>query len=214
LNTSDYATITINGVPYNGDALTFHITGDVMELNVHITAETGGAENSYTLKITTPVEENDLYIQRWGNILAINRNTANNGGITVSDVRWYGPDGAYLGNGEYIKIQGDPENYYAEIKIGNEWRKVCRSSGGRSADRTLVYPNPVSHGKSLTLQLPEPFVGGTAVIYDMGGSLVKSALSLPEKINSINVSDLSPGIYLVHISSKNNAVETVKIIIE
>jgi hypothetical protein len=78
----------------------------------------------------------------------------------------------------------------------------------------VAYPNPVPRGESLTLQLPESLVGGTAVIYDISGSTVKTKLSLPAKVNSIDVSDLSSGIYLIHITGKNGVVEIVKIIIE
>jgi hypothetical protein len=213
LDVSNYANVTINGVPYSGDAILFDITENVTTLDIHITSETGEKENDYTLKIAASIAGNNLYYQRWGNIIAINRNTAHNGGFDVSGVRWYGPDGVSLGYGDYIKIQDEPENYYAEIKIGDKWHKVC-AVNSRSVDKIVAYPNPVSRGENLRLQLPESFVGGTAMIYDIGGAIAKSKLSLPTKSSDINVSDLSSGIYLIHITGKNGAGEIVKIIIE
>ncbi|MDR2026999.1 MAG: T9SS type A sorting domain-containing protein, partial [Prevotellaceae bacterium] len=216
LDVSDYADVTVNGIRYEGNSLPFEITDDVTEVEIIVTAETGGATNSYTLTVTSPVAESDasdLYVQRWDNILAINRNPAHNGGIAVSDVRWYGPGGS-LGNSDYIRITGAAADYYAEIKIGDKWHRACASSGGRSIEQVTAYPNPVSHGSSLTLQLPESFVGGTAAIYDISGSAVKSKLSLPVKTNSLDVSDLASGIYLIRITGKNGNMETVKIIVE
>jgi hypothetical protein len=216
LYASAYATVTINGFPFrDGDAVMFDMTEDITTLNIRITAETGGAQNSYTLKIISPIEGSDLYINRWNNVLAINRNTANNGGIAVSGIRWYGPDGVLLPSGkDYIRTESRQDEYYAEIMTGGEWRRVCRtSSDSRSAESIQAYPNPVTRG-SLTLQLPEPFIGGTAAIYDINGTAVRTALPLPEKINSIDISALNSGIYLIRITGKNNVIETVKIIKE
>jgi hypothetical protein len=210
---SEYAGITLNGVTYSG-GVTVNLTGDITNVNIRVTAETGGAMNDYTLKIAAPVEESLLYYQRWDNVLSINRNPANNGNIDVSGVRWFGRNGTSLGNSDYIMIQGAPEDYYAEIKTGGEWHRACRTGGGRSIEKVVAYPNPVSRGESLTLQLPEAFAGGTASIYGIGGPLVKSKIPVPAKSNSVNVSDLDSGIYLIRITGKNGNTETVKIIIE
>ncbi|MDR1096562.1 MAG: cadherin-like beta sandwich domain-containing protein [Tannerella sp.] len=84
----------------------------------------------------------------------------------------------------------------------------------RASDKVIVYPNPVSRSETLQLKLPETFVGGVLDIYDIKGSLRKSRLPLPATVNSINVSDLNPGIYLMHVISKDGKRHEIKLIIE
>jgi hypothetical protein len=72
----------------------------------------------------------------------------------------------------------------------------------------------VSRGESVQLELPERFVGSVLSIYSINGVLVKSGLPLPATNNSIDVSSLDSGIYLLNIVNKEGARHTVKIIIE
>jgi hypothetical protein len=182
-------------------------------VNIEIAAETGGAVNNYTLKVAKSIDESRLYYQRWSEALAINRNPANNGGYNISDVLWYRQDGTSLGNAAFIRISGSASDYYANVKIDGVWRRAC-NSGTRSIKEIIAYPNPVTIGESVTLQLPVSFVGGVLNIYDIKGALVKSGLPLPTTSNSINVSDFGSGIYLLHITGKDGNKEVVKIIIE
>ncbi|MDR1169718.1 MAG: T9SS type A sorting domain-containing protein, partial [Prevotellaceae bacterium] len=93
-------------------------------------------------------------------------------------------------------------------------RRVCHASETRSIDNVIAYPNPVPRGETLQLKLPETFVGGVLNIYDIKGSLRKLGLPLPATVNSINVSDLDSGIYLMHVFSKDGNRREIKLIIE
>jgi hypothetical protein len=214
INVSSYSSVTINGTPYYPDVPVEITEEDITNVDIRVTAESGNIYD-YTLKIAAPVKNNDMYYQRWDNVLAIDHNSYYNGGIDVWDVRWFSEDGSSLGDGKYIRIQGAPENYYAEIQTSlDQWRRVCRTRNSRTIEKVVAYPNPVSRVESLTLQLPETFTGGEASIYGIGGTLVKSKIPVPAKSNSVDVSGLDTGIYLLRITGKDGTSEVIKIIIE
>jgi hypothetical protein len=214
LQASPYSSITVNGIEYEAGQR-IELAGELTVANIRVTAETGGAVNSYTLNVSAPLNESRLYYQRWEDVLAINRNPANNGGYSVSEIRWYRQDGTPAGDGGYITIQpGTASDYYAEIRMDGKLRKVCNVSETKSIDNVLAYPNPVLRGESLHLKLPETFVGGALDIYDIKGSLRKSGVPLPATVNSVNVSDLDSGIYLMHVFSKEGKRHEIKLIIE
>jgi YD repeat-containing protein/predicted outer membrane repeat protein len=210
IQASPYATVTVNNVPYNPYQF-IPLTENVTTINIGIAAETGGALNNYTLKVAKSIDGSHLYYKRWSDVLAINRNPANNGGYDISAVRWYKQDGTSLDNAAYIQISGSAADYYAEVKIDGVWHRACNSET-KSIEKVVAYPNPITRGESVTLQLPKSFVGGVLNIYDVKGALVKSGLPLPAISNSINIS--GSGIYLLHVTGKDGNKEVVKIIIE
>jgi hypothetical protein len=214
LQTSPYSNVKVNNLTYvPGQRI--DITNDVTTVNIQVTAETGGAENSYSLKIIPPINENKLYYQRWDDVIAINLNPANNGNITVSGVRWYKKDGTFVPDEYYVSIgdQSSVSDWYAEILTDNEWRRVCGVPVKRS-EQVVAYPNPVPRGESVKILMPETFVGGTLNIYNINGTLQKSGIPLSATNIDVNVSNLSPGIYLLHISGTHNDRHITKIIIE
>ena len=83
----------------------------------------------------------------------------------------------------------------------------------RSESKILAYPNPVSVGDNLTLQLPNDFVGRYVNVVTLSGTTVKQKLPLSGKFSHISVSDWSPGVYLLQIIGKDGNSETVKIIV-
>jgi hypothetical protein len=89
-----------------------------------------------------------------------------------------------------------------------KWRnreKLCR------AKYKLNY---FSRGEKVQLELPDTFVGSVLNIYDIKGAIRKSGLPLPAMNNSIDVSDLDSGIYLLHITGKTGERQVITIIIE
>jgi hypothetical protein len=218
LQASPYSTVTVNGVEYHTDydGQIIDLSVDISTYNIQVTAETGGAKSNYTLNINAPLNDSRLYYQRWDDVLAINLNPATNGGYNVSEIRWYGQDGTFVDDSGYIIIQpGTAQQYHAEVRTdGNKLRKACNNAATRSTDGIVAYPNPVPRGESVQLKLPESFAGGVLNIYDIKGNMVKSGLPLPSTDNSVNVSDLNPGIYLLHVSGKDGNRQVTKIIIE
>ncbi|MDR1339841.1 MAG: T9SS type A sorting domain-containing protein [Prevotellaceae bacterium] len=212
LQCSPHVTVKVNETAYvPGQRI--DITDDITSVNIQLISETG-VENFYTLKVITPVNERKLYYQRWNDVIAINRNPVNNGGYSVSDIRWYTQDGTFISEESYIQIQESASNYYAEIQIDNEWRRVCGVPERKTADKIIAYPNPVPRGESLKLQLPKTFAEGILNIYSISGKLQKSGLPLPATYIDVDVSSLNSGIYLMYVSGKDENPLMTKIIIE
>ncbi|MDR0385635.1 MAG: T9SS type A sorting domain-containing protein, partial [Prevotellaceae bacterium] len=216
LSGSPYSTVWVAGQLYEPGQI-IETDGDKTKVDIRVVSETGNATKDYTLIVYKAITA-DLYYMRWENVLSINANP--NIGYNIEAVRWFKSDGSHVGNKGYIQIEQlkDPmSHYYAEIKTQEKegWRHVCGIPKTRSIEKITAYPNPVLYGEDVTLKLPEHYIGATLNIYDIKGSLVKSGISLPEKSNSINVSELnlSSGMYLFNIVKDNNR-EAVKIIIE
>ncbi|MDR1153243.1 MAG: InlB B-repeat-containing protein, partial [Bacteroidales bacterium] len=210
LSVSPGAGVRVNGEAYSSSGHEIDLNGSA-SLTVPIVLEAGDTGREYALKILSPINSGDLYYQRWDDVLAINVNPATNGGYTVSGIRWYRDDGTPLGSGSYIEIPaGSASAYYAEVETGGEWRRVCASL----QDRITAYPNPVPRGEMVTLKLPESYTGSVLNIYNVKGALVKSGQSLPARVNSVDVSELVPGIHLLRVTGRHGNSETVKIVIE
>jgi hypothetical protein len=213
LEVSPYATVKIDGVEYTGQDIP--LVSGAVTAHIQVVAETGGAVQNYTLKATKAIDESKLYYQRWSDVIAINRNPATNGGYNVEELRWYGNDGSVISAEGYIRLLGRPaSDYYAEIKVASDWRHVCGTVQRKGISAVKAYPNPVSRGETVKLELPDEFVGGYLNIFGINGELVKSKLPLPLTDNSIDVLDLPSGVYLFKVTSKTGDNETVKIIIE
>ena len=208
---SEHARIFVNDAVYNNAAHTVPLTGSVTKIYISVGSESGTILNHYVLTVTISLSGEKLYFQRWDDVLAINHNPKNNGGVTVTGVRWFKGDEP-VGTGRYVEIAGAATDYRAEVEIGGEWHKICHYTGTRSIG-IVAYPNPVSRGETLTLQLPEPFVGGRLSIYSTSGTLLKTNIVLPTALSDVNVDDLPSGIYLFKVNSINGNSETVKIIV-
>jgi uncharacterized repeat protein (TIGR02543 family) len=203
-------TITVDGVEQQGSEIT--LQGDITTVNINIES----IDKDYTLKISSPIT-GDLYHRRWDDVIAINRNHETNGGHNVSDIQWYHKDGTSAGGGDYLELSNNKtlDDYYSNVKTveTDAWHRVCATET-KSTAQIIAYPNPVPRGGKVTVQLPESFVGSVLKVYDIKGSLVKSDISLPVTINNIDVSEHTPGIYLLQVSDRNGNRQTVKIIIE
>lgn len=216
LHASPYSTVNVDNVKYSADSAgqIINLPVDIATNNILVTAETGGEENNYILNINAPLNDS-MYYQRWDDVIAINLNPATNGRHNVSEIRWYTQDGTFVDDKGYITIQqGMTSDYYAEVRADGKLRRVCHDGITRSTDEIIAYPNPVSRGESLQLKLPDTFAGGILNIYGIKGSLVKSGLHLPATDNSVNVSDLDTGIYLLSVTGKESNRLVIKIIVE
>jgi hypothetical protein len=219
------ATVSVDGeardMELNGDVNidNVRLDNDLTYLPIEVRAQDSeGRNRKYVLKLYRMLDGNKLLFQRWDNVLAINTNPANNGDYdTVSGVRWYRSydDGFdnHVSDGWYIKLTNGFERYQALVLIEGQWYQECGEPTVRSFEKVLAYPNPVPAGDNLNLHLPEHLAGGYLNVHTLSGSTVKRKLPLPDKNNIINVSDLSPGIYLLNITGPDGNRETVKIIV-
>jgi uncharacterized repeat protein (TIGR02543 family) len=215
LNASPYASIAIDGEPYNKeDGQVIEMTGDVTTVKIHVVSETGTTQD-YVLKANASLNKGHLYYRRW-NLLGINANPKENGGYEVLGVRWYRHDGTFAGDKGYIETSSSYSQEYAEIQTVQKegWRRVCNIPIVRSMDKVTVYPNPVLSNESVTLELPERYVGGTLNVYNTIGMLIKSGLPLTLSTNTVDVTGFASGIYLFNITGKDGNHHTVKVIVE
>ena len=193
------------------------VPGKVTTVKIEVSANAGGGKHTYIFETATPIFGANLYYSRWDNVIAVNRNSMNNGGLHISEIRWRDKNNTVMER-EYIRLTGAerPADYRAEIKTVETkvWHKVCSNVETKSYGKFTAYPNPVSRGESLILQLPESFVGGTLNIYSLSGQLIKSGIALTSETQAVSVADLTPDIYIFHVSNGTGEKQVVKIIVE
>jgi uncharacterized repeat protein (TIGR02543 family) len=209
--------VTVNNSAYASGAKILLKQGNVTTINITVESESGDSVRNYKLNIAAPINDSSLYYRRWSDVIAINRNPVTNGGYDVSDIRWY-KNGNLADDGDFIVLSSgeNASDYHTEVKTvkTNAWHRVCARAEMDMSGKVMAYPNPVSRGEKVSVQLPDTYVGSELNIYDIKGSLVKSGLSLPATSNSIDVSELSSGIYLLHINNKKGNIEVLKMIVE
>jgi hypothetical protein len=209
IHVSSKARIFLNGTEQDSVS-TVPVTGAATDVKILIVAESGASSQEYNLTLIAPLSDALLYFQRWDDVLAINHNPKNNGGYTITGVRWY-KNNELVSNKKFIRYDGN--EYRAEVETNGVWHRLCSFVSTRAIKGIAAWPNPVSHGESLTLRLPESFVGGTLNIYTVAGSLVKSGITLPTALSNVRVDDLPAGIYLLKVATTKGHSETVKIVI-
>ena len=67
-------------------------------------------------------------------------------------------------------------------------------------DDLKVYPNPVQTNTNLNIEIPEAYVGGTAVIYDIRGRMMMS-YSMGLKKQRIELSSMPAGQYIIEFEN-------------
>jgi hypothetical protein len=215
LRVSPKASVKLGETQYPPQDTELETTLDVniTSLSIAVTSQSGKT-NTWTLEFTGVIDGALLYILRWNDVLGINSNPDNNGGRIIDNehTRWYNSsDDTEIGSGDYIEITGAASDYYAVIELEGERLSVCHPT---KATEIKAYPNPVMRGGTVTLELPESFKGSILNIYNINGALVKSGQTLPATVNSIDLSEHVPGIYLLQITAKNGNCQAIKIISE
>jgi hypothetical protein len=199
-------TVTVNDIEYSNQ---IPLSGELTVININIVSE--DKTNDYILTVSNPVDASLVLFQRWEDVIAVNSNPDNNGKYNIDGVRWYINGSMEALSSWFIQIT-EGETYRAEIYIAYAWHHVC-GSPKKYSETVAAYPNPVSTGDNLTLQLPDSFAGGYMDVINLAGSVVKHKLPLPDSVNTISLADLTPGIYLLNIIAPNGDRELMKIIV-
>jgi hypothetical protein len=210
VSTAASATVTVDGVAYSAN--TVPLSGDLTVININIVSDDRINTDNYRLTVSNPVDADAVLFQRWEDVIAVNRNPANNGTRDIKGVYWYRNGNMEVPDPSWFIRITEGESYHAEINIADRWHHVCGEPKKRSAT-VAAYPNPVSAGENLNLQLSDGFTGGYMNVVSLSGLTVKRKLPLPDSFNTVSLADLAPGVYLLDIIAPNGDREAVKIIV-
>lgn len=208
-----FATNVNHAMEARGGVSFFNPTNQEVEVDTFTLA--GG------LSMTTNglVKENEnLYIAAYGSLKIYNTNTKEvTGSITTPNLAsfdydyvneiFYGTSANYSGNGKLYTIAKDgTQTELAEVGISAEamaldFRSTANIKEETITSKSKVYPNPFKD--EVTVKTTEKNTNIT--ICNMNGQVVYSNKS-NSKINKINLSNLSAGVYILSIHTKSNVV--------
>jgi PKD repeat protein len=100
-----------------------------------------------------------------------------------------------------IFANGEVEDYTIVIGTPGVKNALIGKTGEQGTRSIKIYPNPAL--EKLTIALDEVFEGDNCSLYNMQGMLI-SKMTLGESINRLNVSGLTPGIYLIEVNNGTN----------
>jgi 3D (Asp-Asp-Asp) domain-containing protein len=188
-------------------------TPRITALVVRVTAGDGVTAQDYTVAVTRPF---DVSIIRayWNDVLAVNLNTATNGGYTFTGFQWTrngqpvaNETGPYL----YFPIPPPASDRYSVLltTTGGQTLPVCSEVQITSAEAQpagfLAYPNPARH--TVTVENLQWETAKQTDLINLRGNIVRSYPSA--RIQTLNVSGLPVGLYILRAGA-----QTVKIVIE
>lgn len=109
------------------------------------------------------------------------------------------------------QVKQIPLEVHGCIGIGGfREEEIAENQGIESTDEITLQPNPVSNSL-LSVTTPANFSEGTLKVLDMEGKKVKEEKVLGNR-QEINVQDLKPGIYMLHLTSMDGATKYSKFI--
>ncbi|MDR0692741.1 MAG: cadherin-like beta sandwich domain-containing protein, partial [Prevotellaceae bacterium] len=187
-------------------------TPHITTLVIRVTAGDGVTTQDYTVAVTRPF---DVSIIRtyWNDVLAVNLNTATNGGYTFSDFQWT-RNGQPVANetGPYLYLpasSSDFDSYSVRLTTDGQTLPVCGSVQIKSAavqpDGLLAYPNPARY--TITVENPQWETAKQTDLINLSGNIVRTYPSA--RIQTLNVSGLPVGLYILRAGA-----HTVKIVVE
>ncbi|MCL2098058.1 MAG: M6 family metalloprotease domain-containing protein [Bacteroidales bacterium] len=214
LNLTSEGTITVNGNAYiPGMSIPIIYNNDQASINISID---GFIRRNYVLSISKALGSPTvpMYVQRWGQTLAVVNNPDNNGGHSFDQYQWYHNGATMQGStGGYILLGDSPAQEYtaeARSKKTELWHKICQNSSyptGRN--ETIIYPNPVGAGQLLNLNLPDGVNKVNIRIYNMNGNLVRQQDGVANAVTMPN----QAGIYIMEIQLPDGTKTTQKVVV-
>lgn len=105
--------------------------------------------------------------------------------------------GTLMGEMELDKIS----TMMNKINVNSEDNSVLKSFSDSGIGEWKVYPNPVNNGGLVNIDIPESMIGGTASLFDMNGSKLKS-MSLNQRSVQLHIDNVSAGQYIVELNNE------------
>jgi hypothetical protein len=185
-----------------------HIT----TLVIRVTAGDGVTTQDYTIAVTRPF---DVSIIRtyWDDVLAVNLNTATNGGYGFTGFQWT-RNGQAIANetGPYLYFSTPPpasDRYGVLLTADGQTLPVCSDVQIKSTEAQpaglLAYPNPARY--AVTVENPQWETAKQTDLINLSGNIVRTYPSA--RIQTLNVSGLPVGLYILRAGA-----HTAKIVVE
>jgi hypothetical protein len=203
-------------------------------IGVHCSSPVGEYPAAYDRSLAVSGKGNMMYFSgEWLPATSVNANFTNNWCITgllepmesLSSYRVY-RDGQLLGHtttSEFTQSMVPHGTYVYEVSAVYEGdnesdkQRIDVSVIYAGIDQVLsdnlinVFPNPISRGGLMTIDLGIENVPAEILFYNITGKLVKKE-SVGNKVSQCNI-DLSPGTYLMQVRLKNGKINTLKIVV-
>jgi hypothetical protein len=157
---------------------------------------------AYTITVKQPLPST-LLRRLWDDILAVNLDSATNGGYTFTDFQWYG-NGEIMRDhiGEYFYCEhgfSDSASYYVTLVTSTgDTLQTCPYLYLASETVELqAYPNPTSQGSVITIDMSAlKTLPGSIEIYNAQGMLIHSFV--PPKASTFTLQMPYPmGVYVI-----------------
>ena len=190
----------------------------LIKYDITITSVDGDKIQKYTLEVEKPFSK-DIFVQRWADVLAVNNNSATNGGYTFTDnYQWY-RNGALISGATkgYIQELGGLNrsvDYTAVLTSQYGTIKTCPAEILNTTIKAAVYPNPVQRGQTVRVETGIGEDGdATAVmqLFDVRGNIIAKQ-TLNDPVAEIAMPDM-PGQYILQVMV-NGVAQTFKIVVE
>jgi PKD repeat protein len=170
------------------------------------------ATNVVVLRVGLP----NLIAYPWGDVPTVNNNPSTNGGYSFVAFQWLRNNAVIAdANKPYIQVpKGTTDNYSVDLTTNtNVPLASCPFVPQVSTTSLSVYPNPVTQGTRLNVQSSNLPAGSVANIYSSTGTLIKGNLPLFGTHNSIDISDLVHGLYVLQVSQPDGNKQTINIVV-
>ncbi len=173
----------------------------------------------YSIGIVKYIAFADIVEERWGNVLAVNNNSANNGGYDFVDYTWY-KNGVVVSNKQYYtagqkgaKLDANATFYVEVTTSDGRVLRTCESTVELKESAINVYPTQVDRGQlfNVEMQYLEEVSGAIISVYNLNGIPVASK-KVEGSITTIAAPSMS-GAYIVKVSSGSYS-EQVKILVK
>ena len=190
-----------------------------IKYDIKITSVDGGNPKEYTLEVEKRFSP-DIFVQRWADVLAINNNSATNGGYTFTDYQWYRNGAPISGatKGYIQELGGLSKSADYTVVLTTQLHdeiSTCPAEITNTTAKAAVYPNPVLHGQSVRFEIGMGRDGACPVstmqLFDATGNIVAKQ-TIHDPVAEIAMPD-TPGQYIMQVTV-NGVAETFKIVVE
>jgi hypothetical protein len=184
----------------------------ITTLVVRVTAGDGTLVQDYTIAVTRPFDASIIRTY-WNDVLAVNLNTATNGGYTFTGIQWT-KNGQPIANetAPYLYIITPPstaDRYSVLLTTDGQTLPVCRevqiTLAAAPPASLQAYPNPAHY--TVTVENPQWETATQTDLISLSGNVVRSYPSA--RLQTLNVSGLPVGLYILRAGAL-----TAKIVIE